>query len=62
MCYLEIPFILICFSIIKVKSHLDVIQGIAPLSYLVKVSEFQRFKEHNFPIKSLERCDTIDSF
>lgn len=45
--YLELPLLFAGFSLIKVKSHNDIIQGISnlDLEYLLKVSIFQKYKE-----------------
>lgn len=62
--YLELPYILIGISIIKVKSHLDIIQGITQVGYLLKVSVFQRYKKHKLFVGQVfqQRLETIDSF
>ena len=38
-------FVMIYIAIIFVKSHIDILQGISKLDYLVKVSVFQVFKD-----------------
>jgi len=42
-----IPDILLCFSIILIKSSTDCLQGISKLDYLIKVSVFQVYKNEN---------------
>lgn len=42
---LQLPMIMACFTIVKVKSSRDIIQGISKLDYLYKVSRFQIDKQ-----------------
>lgn len=41
--FLQIPFFMTCFAIVKFKNTKDVLQGVSKLDYLHKVSQFQNY-------------------
>lgn len=52
---LQIPMLMACFTIIKIKSSKDIIQGISKLDYLYKVSRFQVLKNEDVTLEEFQQ-------